>query len=562
MSPSGSIGIEVNFLTGRYVATCFNDRRESEWPPHPARLFSALVAAWAEDGGDAGERLALEWLEAQAPPAITASEAVARSALSHFVPVNDAAVLPRNWHERKAGRVSNAVDQFREELVAAGGEITKKVERLEAAIARERRVEPQISTLGKTPATAALQMLPDGRGKQERFFPSVRPDDARVTYVWSLGPPDALRAALDGLLERVTRLGHSSSLVSCRVTLKPPEPSRRPGMGTGESIRCIRQGQLAELARLHARHNGMRPRTMPYTDVHYTSLSTTSPQEETLTPNTLGTWIVFEFEHDSRAFPAARGVELARTMRAAILHHTEDPIPEGLSGHRPDGLPTSAPHVAFVPVPYIGFEHADGRLLGIAVVVPDAVSPEAAQALYRAIGFWEREVGDGPLQLTMGKQGVAHMRRQRGPASLVSLRPASWTKSSRVWASATPVALPRHPGRLGRGTPAARAKAWELAEAGVVAACSHVDLPEPAAVEISLGPFVTGARPVAQFPAFSQTGRGGKPVRRQLVHAALTFDVPVSGPLLLGAGRFLGLGLMRPMSMPESIATQEAPADG
>lgn len=560
MSPSGSICIEVNFLTGRYVATCFNDRRESEWPPHPARLFSALVAAWAEDSSDADERLALEWLEAQGPPAITASEAVPRSAVSHFVPVNDAAVLPRTWHERKAERVSNAVDRLREELVATEGEITKKVERLETAIAKERQVEPQVSTPGKTPAAAAIQVLPDGRGKQERFFPSVTPDDARVSYVWSAGPPDAVRAALDELLGRVTRLGHSSSLVSCRVTLEPPEPSRRPGMEAGESIRCVRQGQLAELARLHARHNGMRPRTMPYADVHYTSLSTTTPPRETLVPNTLGTWIVFELEHDSRAFPTARGVELARTMRAAVLHHADDPIPEGLSGHRPDGLPTLAPHVAFVPVPYTGFEHADGRLLGIAVVVPDAASPEAAQALYRAIGVWERDAGDAPLRLTMGKQGVAHMRRQRGPSSLVSLRPAGWTTPSRTWVSATPVALPRHPGRLGGGTSAARAKAWELAEAGVVAACSHVGLPEPA-VEVSLDPFVTGARPVAQFPAFSQTGRGGKPVRRQLVHAALTFDVPVSGPLLLGAGRFLGLGLMRPMAKAESGATQEAPAD-
>ena len=48
MSSSEGFGIEVNFLTGRFVATCHNDRRQPEWPPHPARLFSALVAAWAD----------------------------------------------------------------------------------------------------------------------------------------------------------------------------------------------------------------------------------------------------------------------------------------------------------------------------------------------------------------------------------------------------------------------------------------------------------------------------------------------------------------------------------
>ena len=57
MSTTEKFGIEVNFLTGRYVATFHNDRRQPEWPPHPARLFSALVAAWADaDEPDRSER--------------------------------------------------------------------------------------------------------------------------------------------------------------------------------------------------------------------------------------------------------------------------------------------------------------------------------------------------------------------------------------------------------------------------------------------------------------------------------------------------------------------------
>ena len=82
MSSGENIGIEVNFLTGRFVATCHNDRRQPEWPPHPARLFSTLVAAWADaEEPDAAERAALEWLESQAPPDIAASEAVPRKAV-------------------------------------------------------------------------------------------------------------------------------------------------------------------------------------------------------------------------------------------------------------------------------------------------------------------------------------------------------------------------------------------------------------------------------------------------------------------------------------------------
>ena len=113
MSSAVQFGIEVNFLTGRFVATFHNDRRQSEWPPHPARLFSALVAAWADaDEPDPSERGALEWLEAQSPPAIAASGAVPRKVVGHFVPVNDVSVVARAWHERTARTVSDLVEQF------------------------------------------------------------------------------------------------------------------------------------------------------------------------------------------------------------------------------------------------------------------------------------------------------------------------------------------------------------------------------------------------------------------------------------------------------------------
>ena len=60
------IAIEITFGTGRYVAADVTDRTKPEWPPHPARLFAALVEAWAKYGSappHRGERVALEWLE-------------------------------------------------------------------------------------------------------------------------------------------------------------------------------------------------------------------------------------------------------------------------------------------------------------------------------------------------------------------------------------------------------------------------------------------------------------------------------------------------------------------
>ena len=549
MSTEQRFGIEVNFLTGRYVATCHNERRRCEWPPHPARLFSALVATWAEDDQDPPEREALEWLESQGPPTISASGATPRTVVSHFVPVNDTSVVSRSWYQRRADGVSELTDRVLAERTASGGEVTRKVTQLETRLAKAREVETQVQHPGNTNVSSAVEMLPDRRSKQERFYPSVTPDEARVVYLWRAPPSKNVRKVIDQLLQRVTRLGHSSSLVSCRVVQDPPDATHEIGNG-GESMRAVRPGQLTELQRQFARHRGFRPRSLPYADVGYRSVAETAPADRLHEPDTAGDWIVFEFTHSSRAVPATRAAELAKAMRAAVFHHAPEPIPEGLSGHRPQGAPTTAPHLAFLPLPYVGFPRADGRLLGIAISVPKAVGDTARQVLYRAIGEWEKTAAR-TLKLTLGSRGVVHMSRLRGPVTLTSLRPKVWRRPSRRWVSATPLALPKHPGRLVGGSAAARARAWALAEATVAAACAHVGLPEPSAVEVSLGAFLVGSRSAPHFPPFSQRGRDGGPIRRQLVHASVTFEEPVAGPLMLGSGRFLGLGLMRPTLVAE-----------
>ena len=342
MSTVEHFGIEVNFLTGRYVATSHNERRRWEWPPHPARLFSGLVAAWAEGEQDPAEREALEWLESQDPPAISASAATPRTAVSHFVPVNDASIVSRSWHERRATGVSELAGRLHAEHTASGGEATRRVTQLERKLAKARDVDAQVRQPGNTNASSAVEMLPDQRNKQERFYPSVTPDDARVVYSWRVAPSGNLGKVIDQLLQRVTRLGHSSSLVSCRVIEEPPDATHEIG-DTGESMRAVRRGQLRELERQFERHRGFRPRSLPHTDVRYRAVDETAQAKGLHEPDTAGEWIVFEFEHGSRAVPATRAVELATAMRAAILHYAPEPIPEELSGHQPQGAPTPAP---------------------------------------------------------------------------------------------------------------------------------------------------------------------------------------------------------------------------
>lgn len=552
-------GIEINFLTGRFTAAAHHDRARAEWPPHPARLFSALVATWADsDDPDQEERAALEWLEAQEAPAISAPPADERTAATHFVPVNDASVIASSAYEKRAQKIEDLLREHSEELAASGGEETGRARTLRNDVAKQRDVAGIVSHTGDVkPDKAGEQaraLFPEGRNRHARQWPSVTLRNPRVVFSWEAEPAGETRAALDGLLSRVTRLGHSSSLVSCRVASDAPAPSHRPAR-RGEVMRAVGAGQLAALESEYASHRGCKPRALPYRAVRYRTLDEEQRAPAPLSPNTAGDWHVFEFVPRSRKLPSTRVAEIALAMRAALFTYAPDPLPEGLTGHRADGSPSPDPHVAFLPLPYVGYEHADGRLLGIAVSIPKSLDRSARDSVLRAIGHWERSAAGGAgrysapeLHLTFGRKGRLGMIRAAnlGAIAMQTLMPHRWRGPSRRWVSAAPVALPAHPGPLGAGTAAARAKAWARAERALAAACRHAGLPEPQEITLALTPFIKGARPAPDFPPFRQ-GRGPRPVARRLVHASLVFSEPTAGPLMLGAGRFLGLGLMRPL---------------
>ena len=547
MSPSEkNIGIEVNFLTGRYIATAFNHREISEWPPHPARLFSALVAEQADsDEPDEDERAALKWLESQPPPRIAASkEAVERKSVIHYVPVNDASVFG-SWYEKRAGNIADSANQLHAEL-ASGGERTRKAAQIERKIAKARDVGPQVEVVGKTNPDDAVSLLPDLRRKQPRYFPSVTPDDPRVRFVWDKAPSEKVVESLDRLLLRVTRLGHSSSLVSCRIIRNFSGETMDLSKGdiNGTNIRAFGKGQLESLEKQYRIHRGVSPRTLPCTFPYL------SPDKKRTSPDTEDReqWIVFEFLPGYRHFPATRGVELATVMRKSLFHHADDPIPEEVSGHLSDGRVTGRSHVSFIPLPWTGHDHADGRLMGLAISIPGSLGEDACQSVYRAIGNWESATGDKGLKLAMGARGSVRLFRQRGVSLLRSLRPGIWIRSSRRWVSATPIALPRHPGDLGRGqTHVAQAKGWRKAEDIMRLAFDHAGLPQPVDLQVANHSFVKGVRAASMFPAFYQKRKDGRSVRRQLVHASAVFEDIVSGPLMIGSGRFMGLGLMKPL---------------
>lgn len=464
------LAVEVRYLTGRCVATSADDRESAEWPPHPARLYSALVAVHYEDGGGGGERDALLWLERQPAPSIVASGASRRSVCTHYVPVNDAAV-PRGSGDK--------------------------------------------AVLGAT------EVLPERRRRQPRTFPSVTPTDDRVWFVWpDAAPGDPVRRELGALVGRLTSLGHSSSLVAARLVDSAPAPTLVPADQGRLRLRIPGRGQLEALDAAHdvACRRGVRGR-LPCDLQTYALVDEIAPD----VPRTpFAEWIVFARRAgsgpDIATFAAVTGA-----FRDAAMSHAGDACPEVLSGHAADGSPSRTDHVAFVALPFVGDERGDGRLLGVAALLPRTISSDDRRAVLRALG--------GIREITMGRGGRWSVSPSDASDTARALDPDRWSGPACEWVTVTPIVLDRHPREL----------FGEESAAIVAASCERLGLPRPT---VTVEPTSTVAG-VPHARAFAARAKGRGAALR--VHARIRFPSAVRGPLVVGAGRFRGFGLCAPV---------------
>ena len=196
------LAIRIELLAGRFTATAHHRRDRGEWPPHPARVYSALVAEWADTPEpDPAEAAALDRLAALGPPAISCSTAVQRSVATHFVPVNDLTVVDGAWSRTAYRKVRAAQDALADPALTAA-----KVDRHHKAIevARDLKGKPDASATTASGVKSAVGMLPAGRGKQPRTFPTMVPADPVVVYRWEDDVTEVDRTSLAGLLDRVS----------------------------------------------------------------------------------------------------------------------------------------------------------------------------------------------------------------------------------------------------------------------------------------------------------------------------------------------------------------------
>lgn len=227
------------------------------------------------------------------------------------------------------------------------------------------------------------------------------------------------------------------------------------------------------------------------------------------------------------ALPILACASVATLLHKTILVHWQrnyGEIPRDISGHDPEGRPASAPHMACFALPAVGHPHSPGTLRGLGVALPRNVDASIRQRLLAILQQpLQLRTSAGPLELEF----IGRDLRSDLPITVWHRR---WESPSKVWASVTPVVLDRHPDE----------PYGPEAEGFLRLACRNAGLPDPEHVVVRPTSVVSGAPPAREFPRYPPA----QPSVR--VHAVLFFKEEVSGPVLVGRGRYRGMGLFLP----------------
>jgi CRISPR-associated protein Csb2 len=484
--------IAWQYLTGRCVATDFADRQAAEWPPHPDRLFQALVAAWGERGEDPDERKALEWLESLTPPCLSIPIPEDQpEPVKVYVPVND----------------SN--DQGRKDK-------------------------------DKWKSYTYLSEFNISRNRQPRLFHYVRVGEAICALVWPEVDAAEYGPALERLCAEVIRLGHSSSLVRCRLTAEPMFITHMPSPGARRSAANLRVPERGRLQALVTHRKDCLALDPPrYIGPPPTARQIAYTHSRAATGTAQGFFedpLLILRQVGGRRFTLRQTLDLTQTLRQTLIpiaQAVSSRARELVSGHSPSGAPLQSPHLAYLPLAFAGHPHADGRLLGLALAFPRGITPDAEEEIFQTLA--EAMNVDREINLVLGAKGDARIQLEDRPAQPQALRSNTWCRASTCWATVTPIVLDRMQ-HSRRSDP----DGWAADQ--IVVACLRQGIPAPAEVHVSHVSPLLGVPTVREFPALVR--KDGRTHRQ--VHARITFAVPVTGPLVLGAGRYRGYGLCKP----------------
>lgn len=336
-----------------------------------------------------------------------------------------------------------------------------------------------------------------------RSFPTSVPHTPTVVFRWET--PGAAPPALSDLVDGVSWLGSSRSPVA--LALADGDPSDCKTITSDpvgpHIVRVAASGTTDQL--LAARH------TWPAPAAGLTTAYSAAAEAPPDTPESPYGQIAIR----ALQLPLldVRSTAIVTTaLRTACLSRGGDDAPAALHGHG-----GSAERCAYLALPDVGHPHATGLIRGVALAIPAGLSIDDRAACLRAFS------AVNPLHLGNGARAV---RLEDGPTSLATLTPERWSGPAERFATVTPIVLDHYP-KKNRSIEA-------ILQEGLVFA----GYPEAKGIQVEPGP------PVAAAPLAGHL-RGDMPPGVR-VHATFTFATAISGPLLVGRGRFRGLGLCMP----------------
>jgi CRISPR-associated protein Csb2 len=476
--------------------------------PSPARLFQALVAGEGISGPlSAATMSSLSWLECQSPPVVAFPSTTRGQPVTNYVPNND--LDSKQGDHRRIGEIR-----------------TKKT------------ISPLLfdPTL---PFLFAWQFSGDNYSENATIICQL------TDRIYQLGRTIDMAWAWAEIL-------HSSELEE-RLTIYPGIV-RYPSPGNGD-VDCPTPGSLESLSQRYAAaafrfdittdQKGQtfhrRPKSK-WKKVSYKGVDKQLLFELRCAESTgLSTW------------PIERTTELVISVRDTSMEKLCATIPERISdiqsvliGRKPNGEnngPTSA-RIRIIPLPSIGHPQADMQIRRLLVYIPGECPIRSDDIAWAVSGIrLTHPVSGYPIDLI----------RSNNDNQLYFY---GKDQQSFLWRTVTPVVLPEatrrriDPGRKQAEAKSGKEKYLEQirSASAVYQALRHAGVnTEIISIKTQKEPFdLRGTRvePFAEGTRFS---------KHSLWHIDLELKSPVHGPMVIGNGRFMGLGLMKAVPAPKSI---------
>ena len=493
---------------------------EGDYPPSPFRLFQALIAGaysgrWRREVVDRKDA-AFRWLERLPAPVIAGASPVGQlQAATVYVPNNDMDSPKVKFDPKLVGKIRDS-----------------------------KTVSPLLLAEGTSYLYA--WMVPDKDGNREHAEEIARLAD-RLSHLGRGVDPAFARGCVVSVIDAEEQLVRTGGV-------------KRPTSDGGTSssgIRCPMPGSLDAL------EDGFQERRTMFSitsadDEGGSRVCIRQPRKRscfaTVAYNESPAHLLFDLTASDggggfAAFPVSKSPALVALVRDLALQRLkvdlgagEENRAEGLLKGRKDASAVEMKQrIRLIPLPSIGHRHADGAIRRILVEVPPTcpIDPMVISDVFQAIDLNVDPVTGEALAGSRGTLTPADSRTMLRHYGIAS--PADMEEMGGCWRTVTPAALPTHRVR-GRASGWQRSQNEGEAITSVRVALRHIGYGADAirSIVVQREPWTANGLDAGAF------ADGGRFSADGLWHVEIIFTKPVHGPMLIGNGRFMGLGLMAP----------------